>query len=56
MGQNKITKAQWRELISNYILYCNNRRDLGLLDFDADLSMKGMTDKEIIQSLNAPQN
>lgn len=31
MGQNKITKAQWRELISNYILYCNTRRDLGLL-------------------------
>ena len=28
----------------------------GLLDFDADLSMKGMTDKEIIQSLNGNVN
>lgn len=31
MKQNRINKAQWRELIANYISYCNNRGNLGLL-------------------------
>ena len=31
MEQNRINKAQWRELIANYISYCNNRGNLGLL-------------------------
>ena len=31
MEQNRITKAQWRELIANYISICNNRGNLGLL-------------------------
>lgn len=31
MKQNRINEAQWRELIANYISYCNSRGNLGLL-------------------------
>ena len=49
MEQNRINKAQWRELIANYISYCNNRGKLGLL-VKTDMKIRGIGAQSMIET------